>query len=115
MFKLSFVRPAVVADGLAEMQVRFPTVPIVFCETRPLAQEVGVPASSAQRSPTTPSTTLPLCSRSASLPRARWPRPSRRRPRVRAWARAAGFDVPPKGRLRPEIWTAFAAARELDV
>ena len=31
VFKLDRVRPAVVADGLAEAQVRFPTVPIVFC------------------------------------------------------------------------------------
>lgn len=28
-----------VAEGLAEAQVRFPSVPIVFCETRRVAQE----------------------------------------------------------------------------
>jgi hypothetical protein len=28
-----------VADGLAELQVRWPTVPITFCETRKLAEE----------------------------------------------------------------------------
>ena len=39
VFKLDRVRPAVVAEGLAEAQVRFPSVPIVFAETRPLAQE----------------------------------------------------------------------------
>jgi hypothetical protein len=39
VFKLDRVRPAVVLDGLAEAQVRFPQVPIVFAETRPLAQE----------------------------------------------------------------------------
>ena len=39
VFKLDRVRPAVVADALAEAQVRFPTIPIVFCETRPLAEE----------------------------------------------------------------------------
>ena len=39
VFRLDHVRPAVVADGLAEAQVRFPEVPIVFCETRPLAEE----------------------------------------------------------------------------
>ena len=33
------VRPALVADGLAELQVRWPNVPIVFCETRQLAEE----------------------------------------------------------------------------
>jgi hypothetical protein len=39
IFKLTRVRPRTVADGLAELQVRYPNVPIVFCETRPLAQE----------------------------------------------------------------------------
>ena len=39
VFKLTRVRPRIVADGLAELQVRYPTVPIVFCETRQLAQE----------------------------------------------------------------------------
>jgi len=39
VFKLDYVRPAVVADGLAELQVRWPEIPIVFCETRPLAEE----------------------------------------------------------------------------
>jgi hypothetical protein len=39
VFKLDRVRPSVVADGLAELQVLFPTVPIVFCETRTLAEE----------------------------------------------------------------------------
>jgi hypothetical protein len=39
IFRLGHVRPAVVADGVAEVQVRFPAVPIVFCENRQLAQE----------------------------------------------------------------------------
>jgi hypothetical protein len=39
VFKLDRVRPSTVTEGLAEAQVRFPTVPIVFCETRQLAQE----------------------------------------------------------------------------
>jgi ERCC4 domain/Lsr2 len=38
-FKLDHVRPSVVADAIAECQIRFPTVPIVFCDTRKLAQE----------------------------------------------------------------------------
>jgi ERCC4-type nuclease len=32
------VRPALVADGLAEYQIRWPNVPIVFYETRSLAE-----------------------------------------------------------------------------
>jgi hypothetical protein len=39
VFKLDHVRPSVVADAIAECQIRFPTVPIVFCDTRRLAQE----------------------------------------------------------------------------
>ncbi|HET6794096.1 MAG TPA: ERCC4 domain-containing protein [Acidimicrobiales bacterium] len=39
IFKQDRVRPALVADGVAELQVRWPDVPIVFCETRPLAEE----------------------------------------------------------------------------
>lgn len=39
IFKLQHVRPSVVADGIAECHIRFPTVPIVFCDTRKLAQE----------------------------------------------------------------------------
>jgi ERCC4 domain len=39
IFVLDRVHPAVVADGLAELPVRWPGVPIVFCETRQLAEE----------------------------------------------------------------------------
>jgi ERCC4-type nuclease len=39
IFAQDRVRPAQLADGLAELQVRWPSVPIVFCETRKLAEE----------------------------------------------------------------------------
>jgi ERCC4 domain len=39
VFKSGWVSPALVADGLAECQVRWPEVSIVFCETRQLAEE----------------------------------------------------------------------------
>lgn len=51
----------IMVDALAEYQVRWPTVPIVFRETR-------------------------------------------------SWARQAGFEVPDRGRLRPEIWEAWNRA-----
>lgn len=39
VFRLQHVSPSMVAEMIAHAQVRYLTVPIVFCETRPLAQE----------------------------------------------------------------------------
>ena len=39
IFKLDFVAPGFIADLLGALQVRYPNVPIVFCDTRPLAEE----------------------------------------------------------------------------
>ncbi|GAA0975781.1 hypothetical protein GCM10009555_034260 [Acrocarpospora macrocephala] len=101
LFKLEHVRPAVVADGIAELQVAFPNVPIVFGETRQLAEEwtyrfLAATYAAADHSPPQPS---PVDVR---------PEPSTAE--VRAWARERGLDVPDKGRLRPEIWEAYGAA-----
>ena len=38
-FAQQHVRGAMVADGLAELQVRYPNVPIVHCDSRKLAEE----------------------------------------------------------------------------
>ncbi len=108
IFKLDHVRPAVVLDGLAELQVRWPDVPIVFCETRALAEEWTYrylaaaymwafdEAAAVDRLGTTqPDTT------------AAPPAPEPTAAEVRAWARSQGIDVPFKGRLRPEVWDAW--------
>jgi hypothetical protein len=39
VFRLQHVSPSMVAEMLAAAQIRYPNVPIVFCETRALAQE----------------------------------------------------------------------------
>ncbi len=39
VFKLDHVRPATIAEALGEAAARFPGVPVIFAETRPLAQE----------------------------------------------------------------------------
>ncbi len=39
IFKLTHVRPSLVADLVAECQVHFPTVPVIFAENRALAEE----------------------------------------------------------------------------
>lgn len=39
LFKVPIVAPGFLADLLGSLQVRYPQVPIVFCETRPLSEE----------------------------------------------------------------------------
>jgi hypothetical protein len=111
VFKLDHVRPATIADGLAELQIRWPSVPVVFCETRQLAEEwtyrflaaahawaIAEHAALQRISPT--NIDIPELDRAPA-----GPQPSTAE--VRVWARAAGLPVPDRGRLRPEIWQAW--------
>ena len=114
VFKLDRVRPAVIADALGEAAVRYPSVPIAFCETRALAQEWAyrfLGAAVAEHGRTV----------GADEFADRLPAPAHELPdvepttaEVRAWARARGLDVPERGRLRPEIWTAYHRAHTAD-
>ena len=116
VFKLARVRPALVADGLAELQVRWPNVPIVFCEARPLAEEwtyrflaaahAWAAAEAAATERLTPLTAAAAATELAAAPGL--PEPSTAE--VRAWARATGLAVPGRGKLRPEIWAAWRTA-----
>jgi hypothetical protein len=110
VFKLDRVRPALVADGLAEVQVRWPNVPIVFCETRQLAEEWTYRFLAAARAwAETEEAALVRIMPAAAAPAAEAvldqapaaPAPSTAE--VRAWARARGLPVPDRGKLRPEI------------
>ncbi|HET7329108.1 MAG TPA: histone-like nucleoid-structuring protein Lsr2 [Nocardioidaceae bacterium] len=109
VFKVTRVRPSVVADAVAECQVRFPQVPIMFCESRALAQEwtyrfLATAVAEARED-------APAGAVVADLPVAgAVPAAEPTTARVRAWAREHGYDVPDRGRLRPEIWGAFRAA-----
>jgi len=109
LFKLDRVRPSMVVDGLAELQVRWPNVAIVFCETRPLAEEyVYRYLAAAYTWATTESAALerlraPMIGELTSAPDA--PGPSTAE--VRAWAKRAGLPVAAGGRLRPEVWVAW--------
>ena len=109
VFKLDHVRPAVVAEGLGEAAARFPAVPIVFAETRPLAQEWTyrfLGAALAHHHDDRDATPL-----AADLPPAgEVPPPEPTTAEVRAWARREGLEVSDRGRLPPEIWTAFRDA-----
>jgi hypothetical protein len=109
VFRVTRVRPSVIVDGLAEAQVRFPNVPIVFAETRKLAQEwtyrfLGAALAHAEEE-------AGGARYEASLPVAG--PPPRREPttaEIRAWAVAQGLPVSDRGRLRPEVIAAHAAA-----
>ena len=110
VFKLERVRPAVVAEGLAEAQVRFPEAPILFCETRPLAQEwtyrffgaalehQASDRPAVQLADALPGVDLPVAPAAATIGE------------IRAWAVLNGYDVAAKGRLRAEIRAAYETA-----
>ena len=111
LFKLDRVRPAVVADGLAEIQIRWPNVPMVFCETRQLAQEwtyrflaaANIWWTTEHAAMQRISPTIVDVAHLDQAPEA--PTPSTAE--VRAWARNTGLSVSDRGRLRPEIWAAW--------
>jgi hypothetical protein len=113
VFKLDWVRPAVVADGLAELQVRWAGVPIVFAESRSLAEEWVYRYLAAAH--VWAQDELALAERlgpgAVQLETATGqPVSEPETSDVRAWARANGLSVPDRGRLRPDIWAAWRAA-----
>jgi len=112
LFKLDRVRPAVVADGLAELHIRWPAVPVVFCETRQLAEEWTYRFLAAAHAwATTEHQALQRISpdnvvEATDLDHAP-AAPEPNTAEVRAWAHSIGLSVPDRGRLRPEIWQAW--------
>ncbi len=110
VFKSTFVTPGVMVEGLAEAQVRFPAVPIVFCETRPLAQEwtyrfLGAALAHHLED-------APAAERAAELPPAGPLAPvDPTAAEVRAWANANGHAISAKGRIPAAVRAAFDAAR----
>jgi hypothetical protein len=111
VFSLERVRPSLVADGLAELQVRWPTIPIVFCDNRKLAEEWIYRYLAAARA--WAETEAPALARMGLDPGRVPPGPSGPAPstaEVRAWARTHGLDVPDRGRLRPEVHRAWQEA-----
>jgi hypothetical protein len=115
VFKPGFARPSVVADALAELQVRWPNVVVVFCETRPLAEEwtyrylaaAKVWAEMEAGAVARIGSWAPQESEAAV---AAGPSVAPSVSEVRAWARRTGLVVPDRGRLRPEVYAAWAAA-----
>ena len=105
VLKLDRVRPSIVLEGLAECAVRFPSVPIHFAETRPLAQEwtfrfLGAALAQDRLSHEADGPIGSLVP--AAAPEAR---------EVRAWAVARGIPVSAKGRVSAEVTAAFLRDR----
>lgn len=107
LFKLEHVNGAAVADAVAEAQARFPAVPIIFCETRPLAQEwlyrwfgACLHEQALRRSDhaltetEAPASTVEAVSDAV----------------IREWARANDLTVSDRGRLPKRIREAYTAA-----
>lgn len=105
------LRPAQLADGLAELQVRWPTIPLVYAETRPLAEEwtyrfLAAAWQWARDEQVVGTRIAGAASALSTAPVA----PDVTTAEVRAWARAAGLEVPDRGRLRPEVWQRYRDA-----
>jgi hypothetical protein len=113
VFKLERIRPSAVAEWLAEAAVRYPSVPIMFCDTRQLAEEwtyrfLGAALHQHQID----RAARPLFDQlNAAGP---VPAPEPTTAEVRAWALRHGYDVADRGALRPEIWEAFRDNRPAD-
>ncbi len=94
---------------LGEAAARFPTVPIVFAETRALAQEWAyrfLAAAVAHHYED-----VGAAPRVADLASVRAvPPPAPTTAEVRAWARDAGLGVTDRGRLPPDVWSAYSQA-----
>lgn len=115
IFTLDRVRPAVVADGLAELQVRWPTVPIVFGENRKLSEEwtyryLAAAHAWAQTEAGAISRIGATFTGRAEERRETPSAPGPSTAEVRAWALAHGLPVADRGRLRPEILLAWRDA-----
>ena len=101
-----------IADGLAECQIRWPEVAIVFCETRPLAEEwtYRYLAAAHHWATTEPAATERVSAAPHHLDPPAAPDLSPSPSEIRAWARAQHIAVPERGRLPADIRQAWQAA-----
>jgi hypothetical protein len=112
VFALDHIPGRTIADGLAEVQVRWPTVPIVFMESRKLAEEWTyryLAAAHVWASDERAAVTRIGAGDDPVGDAPAGPPPSARA--LRAWARANGIEVPDRGRLRPEVYRAWTEAQ----
>lgn len=112
LFSLEFVKPGFVADLLARVQVRWPSVPIFFAETRPFAEEwtfrfLGAALSedlADERVRQRLSDLVVAGDLAPAQPTAA---------AVRLWATTQGLSVSPRGRVPGEVRQAYDRAHAL--
>ena len=109
IFKLRHVRPASIATQLAEAAVRYPSVPIVFAETRQLAQEwtfrfFGAAVEHSMHDRVGEERAAQL------VPAGAVPRRTATPSEVRSWAVEQGLAVSDRGRIPAELMSAYLAA-----
>jgi hypothetical protein len=112
LFKHEFASGAAAAEALAEAQARFPTVPIVFCETRPLAQEWAyrwLGACLAELEAAEGTSEVETTFAGAGPVPAPEPTPSQ----IRDWARAHGIQLSDKGRIPKDVVHRYREAHAL--
>lgn len=109
VYRLDRVRPAVVADGLAECQVAFPTVPVVFADSRKLAEEWTYRFLAAAAAGATLDEGGLAVVTSLATPPPLPPAPASTA-EVRAWAVAHGHAVSDRGRIPARVRAAYEEA-----
>lgn len=107
------VRASVVAESLAECQVAFPSVPIVFCDNRKLAQEwafrfLGAALAAARDDDAAVAAVAGFAEGTTLPPR----EPTQAE--IRAWAVGEGLSVSDRGRIRADVVRSYRLAHGLD-
>ncbi|MDS1113054.1 ERCC4 domain-containing protein [Gordonia westfalica] len=102
IFNHEHVAASPLAEAVAEAQVRFPSVPIVFCDNRKLAEEwtyrwLGAALHEWRLAVGTEAVVESLAGPEAT--------PAQ----IRAWATAQGIEVPAKGRIPSAVRRAWEA------
>jgi hypothetical protein len=112
LLKQDHVPSSMVLEALAELAVRVPTVPVVFAETRKLAQEwtyrflgAALVHVAEEREAVGPLLALP-----SAGPLAGPPAPAVPAAAIRDWAASAGFDVAERGRIPAAVRLAYDRA-----
>jgi hypothetical protein len=106
LLALEHARPSTVADALAEVQVRWPSVPIIFCETRPLAEEWTyrfLAAARAEYRSRAEAEGLEATLTPARHVPASEPTPAQ----IRDWARRNGWTISDRGRVPASVVAAY--------